>query len=187
MNEDIQINLQDSSVGFPRAKRTSENWNVTLVDTGHDTLTAERIMNIRSYVEAENFLCTYGDGLADINLKSLIEFHKKHGKIATVTTVRPTTRFGALEIDSKKEVKKFAEKPKSEKWINGGFFIFEPKIFDYLNDDCVLEQEPLENLASQGELMAFEHTGFWQPMDTYRETQELNQLWENGLAPWKNW
>jgi glucose-1-phosphate cytidylyltransferase len=87
----------------------------------------------------------------------------------------------------KKEVKKFAEKPKSEKWINGGFFIFEPKIFDYLNEDCVLEQEPLENLARQGELMAFEHTGFWQPMDTYRETQELNQLWENGLAPWKNW
>ena len=184
---DITVDLEKDSFAIHNTSLTLENWKVTLANTGLNTMTGGRIFRIRDYVNNDRFLCTYGDGLADINLKSLIEFHKKHGKIATVTTVRPTTRFGALEIDSKKEVKKFAEKPKSEKWINGGFFIFEPKIFDYLSEDCVLEQEPLENLARQGELMAYEHTGFWQPMDTYRETQELNQLWENGLAPWKNW
>ena len=184
---DITVDLEKDSFAIHNTSLTLENWKVTLANTGLNTMTGGRIFRIRDYVDNDRFLCTYGDGLADINLKSLIEFHKKHGKIATVTTVRPTTRFGALEIDSKKEVKKFAEKPKSEKWINGGFFIFEPKIFDYLSEDCVLEQEPLENLARQGELMAYEHTGFWQPMDTYRETQELNQLWENGLAPWKNW
>ena len=184
---DITVDLENDDFAIHNTSSTLENWKVTLANTGLNTMTGGRIFRIRDYVKNDRFLCTYGDGLADINIKSLIEFHKKHGKIATVTTVRPTTRFGALEIDSKKEVKKFAEKPKSEKWINGGFFIFEPKIFDYLNEDCVLEQEPLENLARQGELMAFEHTGFWQPMDTYRETQELNQLWENGLAPWKNW
>jgi glucose-1-phosphate cytidylyltransferase len=150
-------------------------------------MTGGRIFKIRDYVNKERFLCTYGDGLANIDLKSLINFHKQHGKIATVTSVRPTTRFGSLKIDENKLVRDFSEKPKAEQWVNGGFFIFEPKIFDYLDETCVLEQKPLETLASNGQLMAYQHDSFWQPMDTFREVQELNQLWDSNSAPWKNW
>ena len=169
------------------SKSNEENWNITLANTGLHTMTGGRIFKIRDYVNKERFLCTYGDGLADINLKSLLEFHVNHGKIATITAVQPTNRFGALEIDSNNQVRNFTEKPKSEQWINGGFFIFEPEVFEYLNPDSTLEKEPLENLAKDNQLMAFHHSGFWQPMDTYRETQELNSLWNSGSAPWKTW
>jgi len=187
MNEDIQINLQDSSIDFPRAKRSSENWKVTLVDTGHNTLTAERIMNIRSYVEAENFLCTYGDGLADINLRNLVEFHESNSSAVTLTAVRPTSRFGTIELLASGKVESFAEKPLHEGWINGGFFIMSPEVFDYLEAGSMLESGPMEKLARDGQLAAYKHEGFWQPMDTYRESQLLNALWANNQAPWKNW
>jgi len=164
-----------------------DNWSVTLANTGADTMTGGRIHRIKKYVENETFLCTYGDGLADINLGQLTQFHASHGKIATVTAVRPTTRFGALELESNNLVTAFSEKPKSEKWVSGGFFIFEPGVFDYIDQDSVLEKEPIEKIALDRQLHAFKHHGFWQPMDTYREAQELNGIWETGNAPWKNW
>ena len=184
---DITVSLGKNGISKHLTSSDEEDWDVTLANTGLHTLTGGRIYRIRNYVHKERFLCTYGDGLANINLKSLVDFHISHGKIATVTTVRPTSRFGSLEIDVNNNVNSFVEKPRVEQWINGGFFIFEPKIFDYLDENCVLEQKPLETLSGEGQLMAFGHNGFWQPMDTYRETQELNSLWEKGAAPWKNW
>jgi glucose-1-phosphate cytidylyltransferase len=184
---DITIKLGEKSISRHLTNSIDEEWQVTLANTGLNTMTGGRIYKIQEYVKNETFLCTYGDGLANIELNSLISFHKSHGKIATVTTVKPTNRFGSLEINANQQVKKFAEKPKSDQWINGGFFIFEPEIFNYLDDNCVLEQKPLETLATDGQLMAYKHNGFWQPMDTYRETQELNHLWETESAPWKNW
>jgi glucose-1-phosphate cytidylyltransferase len=160
---------------------------VTLANTGATTMTGGRINKIKKYVESERFLCTYGDGVADINLSALTKFHAEHGKTATVTSVRPTNRFGATQVDDNNLVTEFAEKPVAEKRVNGGYFIFEPEIFNYLNDESVLEKEPLERLSSSRELMAYSHDGFWQPMDTYRETIELNELWDANQAPWKNW
>ncbi len=192
LNYDVRVNdstikIGKGSVVNQLSKSNEENWNITLANTGLHTMTGGRIFKIRDYVNKERFLCTYGDGLADINLKSLLEFHVNHGKIATITAVQPTNRFGALEIDSNNQVRNFTEKPKLEQWINGGFFIFEPEVFEYLNPDSTLEREPLENLAKDNQLMAFHHSGFWQPMDTYRETQELNSLWNSDSAPWKTW
>ena len=132
-------------------------------------------------------MCTYGDGLANVNLDALIDFHDSHGKIATVTTVQPTNRFGAMEFNSEGLVTKFHEKPKSDNWINGGFFVFDKRIFSYLNHNSTLEQEPLNQLVQDEQLVAFKHLGFWQPMDTYREATELNEIWEKGNAPWKTW
>ena len=150
-------------------------------------MTGGRIHQIQKYVGDQKFLCTYGDGLADINIKDLINFHDSHGKIATVTAVRPTTRFGAMQINDENTVTEFSEKPRAEKWVNGGYFIFDPKVFRFLDHKCILEKEPLEKLAKLDELKAFRHEGFWQPMDTYRESQDLNELWRNDKAPWKNW
>jgi glucose-1-phosphate cytidylyltransferase len=192
LNYDVRLNDSMITIGKNNTvkqinKLDQENWKVTLANTGLHTMTGGRIFKVRDYVQGETFLCTYGDGLANINITKLLEFHKSHGKIATVTAVQPTSRFGTLEIDTSKQVKNFSEKPKSEQWINGGFFVFEPRIFEYLNSESTLEKEPLENLAKNNELMAFQHTGFWQPMDTYRETQELNDMWNENIAPWKTW
>ena len=184
---DLTVHLGSKSSTVYHGNFDEEHWSVTLADTGLNTMTGGRIHRIQKYVEGERFLCTYGDGLADIDIDQLLRFHQKHKKIATVTAVRPRTRFGAMEIDQALKVKKFMEKPRAEKWVNGGLFIFEPHIFRYLESDCVLESDPLENLAKDGELMAFEHNGFWQPMDTFREVQELNVLWDKDLAPWRNW
>ncbi len=184
---DVTVDIGRDGISLQHNKSNTEQWKVTLANTGLNTMTGGRIYRVRDHLKNERFLCTYGDGLADIDLRSLLEFHKSHGKIATVTAVKPTSRFGAMEIGSDNKVNRFAEKPKSEQWINGGFFIFEPKVFDYLDADCVLEQHPLENIAKDGQLMAFHHRGFWQPMDTFRETQELNELWSSSKAPWKNW
>ena len=142
---------------------------------------------IRSHVGGETFMATYGDGLGDVDLNALADFHRSHGKIATVTAVRPPIRFGIMELGEDGKVDRFLEKPRSRDWVSAGFFIFEPAIFDYLSDDSILEQEPLERLAKDGELMAFRHEGFWQPMDTYRERDFLNQLWDEGDAPWALW
>lgn len=164
-----------------------EDWEVILSNTGKLTPTGGRIFKSRSYLEKEAFLCTYGDGLGDIDIAQLIKFHKSHGKIATVTAVHPPSRFGGLDISNSGQVETFEEKPKESSWVSGGFFVFEPAIFDFLDDHSTLEKTPLESLASLGELYAYKHEGFWQPMDTIRETAELNMLWDTGSAPWKNW
>jgi glucose-1-phosphate cytidylyltransferase len=167
-----------------------DGWTVTLAETGETALTGARVRRIRRYLDRGPFCLTYGDGLGDINIAELIRFHRSHGKIATVTGVRPPGRFGELEIEDNK-VSAFAEKPQvSTGFINGGFFIFEREFLDrYLDDrdDLVLEQEPLQRLAADGELMVWKHDGFWQPMDTYREWKMLEELWDTGRAPWKVW
>src|SRR5262245_13385314 len=161
-------------------------WNVWVIDTGAQTMTGGRVLRLKALVGDEPFMVTSGDGVADIDIAALVRFHCQHGKLATVTAVRPPARFGCLELDGA-AVRNFAEKPQvSEGWINGGFFVFEPGVLDYLDgDDCVLEKTPLEKLARESQLMAFQHHGFWQPMDTLRDKQTLEKMWNDGTAPWK--
>ena len=167
----------------------SEPWKVTLVDTGLNTMTGGRVKRIRPYVGEEPFMLTYGDGVADIDLSALAEFHKNHGKIATLTTVNVGQKFGVLDLDNSGQVKAFREKNDNYgALINGGFMVFNPGIFDYLEDDAtVLEKEPLENLAKDGQLMAYCHEGFWKCMDTQRDKNQLEAMWQSGKAPWKIW
>ena len=166
-----------------------EPWKVTLIDTGLHTMTGGRIKRIRKFVGGETFMLTYGDGLSDINIKALLEFHRSHGRYATVTSVQPTGKFGALSLDDSNNVVSFLEKPKGDgASINGGFFVLEPQVFDYIrNDDTPWEREPLENLARDGQLAAFRHDDFWRPMDTLRDKTELENLWNSGTPPWKVW
>lgn len=158
---------------------------LNLIDTGVETNTSGRVSKLRDRIN-DTFCVTYGDGLADVDLSGLIEFHKSHGKIATLTAVNPISNFGLLDLNDDGSVTSFREKPKLREWINGGFFVFEPEIFEYLDDECVLEKEPFERLAAAGELMAFRHEGFWKCMDTFKDNVELNEIWENG-APWRVW
>jgi glucose-1-phosphate cytidylyltransferase len=164
------------------------DWKISLVETGLHTMTGGRIRRLREWVEDSTFMATYGDGVADIHLHELLAFHRSHGRLATLTATRPPARFGCLEIVDGC-VAEFIEKPQTNVgWINGGFFVFEPGIFDYLADDgTVLEKEPLERLARDGQLMAYCHPGFWQPMDTLRDKQLLEELWNSSRAPWKVW
>ena len=166
-----------------------EPWKVSLVDTGLNTMTAGRVKRIRPYVGDQPFMLTYGDGVADVDINALLKFHRSHGKLATVTATQPTGRFGALQMDDTGTISGFQEKPPGDSsWINAGFFIFEPGVFDYLGgDETFLEKEPLENLARDGQLVAFRHRGFWQPMDTLRDKNHLEQLWQTGKAPWQVW
>ncbi len=151
-------------------------------------MTGGRIKRVQKYTGGETFMLTYGDGLADLDISRLVEFHRSHGRLATITTVRPVSRFGSVAVDEDGAVKQFMEKPRSEGWISSGFMVFEPGVFDYLGgDDCILEREPLENLAADGQLRAFRHHGFFYAMDTYREYQYLNDQWATGRAPWKVW
>jgi glucose-1-phosphate cytidylyltransferase len=159
---------------------------VTVADTGANTQTGGRVKRVGKYVDGR-FMVTYGDGLADVNIASLLAFHNSHGKLATVTTVRPLSRFGVMDIGNDGLVQRFREKPLTDDYVNVGFFVFEKEVLDYLDEECVLEQAPLERLASEGQLMAYRHEGFWQPMDTYREYTMLNELWDAGDAPWKVW
>jgi glucose-1-phosphate cytidylyltransferase len=168
-------------------RHLESDWLVTVVDTGAETPTGGRVARIRKYVEGERFLATYGDGLADVDIGKLLAFHESHGRLATMTTVKPLTRFGVVEADPDGTVAHFREKPQTEDSVNAGFFVFEPGVFDYLTDDTALEREPLEALARDRQLAAFPHDGFWQPMDTYREFTMLNELWSKGSAPWKVW
>jgi glucose-1-phosphate cytidylyltransferase len=168
-----------------------EDWNVTLAETGEETSTAGRVAAIRRYVEKDDlFLLTYGDGVSDIDITRLIAFHREHGKLATVTAVRPQGRFGEMRLDAGRVVE-FNEKPQAtEGFINGGFFVFDARrIWDYIGADptVLLEREPVQHLARDGQMMAYPHTGYWQPMDTYREYMLLNDLWSKGRAPWKKW
>jgi glucose-1-phosphate cytidylyltransferase len=166
----------------------SVDWRVGLIDTGLDTMTGGRILRLRRLVGEGTMMVTYGDGLGDINIKALTEFHRAHGRLATITAVRPPARFGGLALQGD-QVMEFTEKPHTgEGWINGGFFVFEPGLFDYLVDDqTILEREALERLAADEQLMVFRHHGFWQPMDTLREKQMLESLWASGRVPWKMW
>lgn len=168
---------------------TAEPWMVTLVDTGIETMTGGRVKKTRPYIGDEPFMLTYGDGVSDVNIKELVDYHKRHGKLATVTSTQPGGRFGALDLAAGNQVLGFQEKPKGDgAWINAGFFVFEPQVFDYIADDgTVLEKEPLENLADAGELLAYRHDGFWQPMDTLRDKNLLEEMWKSGDAPWKVW
>ncbi|OKP01935.1 glucose-1-phosphate cytidylyltransferase [Xenorhabdus eapokensis] len=170
-------------------EKRAEPWNVTLVDTGDASMTGGRLKRVAEYVKNDDaFLFTYGDGIADVDIQSTIDFHRSHGKLATLTATFPPGRFGALDIQNK-QIRSFKEKPKGDgAMINGGFFVLNPKVIDLIdNDSTTWEQEPLVTLAEQGELMAYEHTGFWQPMDTLRDKHYLEELWIKEQAPWKIW
>ena len=181
---DVTFDIKNNSMEVHEAN--AEPWNVTLVNTGDNTMTGGRLKRISKYIGQEDFCFTYGDGLADIDIQALIKFHKSQGKLATVTSVKPPGRFGALEIDNKM-VNNFVEKPQDGA-INGGFFVLSPKVFDFIaGDNITWEQEPLKELANIGQLSAFKHDGFWQPMDTLRDKVFLESLWEEGKAPWKKW
>lgn len=185
-HSDFTVDLGTGSVQTLSVK--APRWRISVVDTGRETQTGGRVRRLREWLGNERFMCTYGDGVGDVNVGELVRFHEKAGRVATLTAVRPPSRFGALSLEAGK-VKEFSEKPQTgEGWINGGFFVFEPAIFDYLDGDAsVLEREPLARLAASGQLSAFGHEGFWQPMDTLRERQILEELWERGAAPWKTW
>ncbi len=187
VNQDFTVKLGAHESIEYHGTHDEADWSVTVADTGATTMTGGRIKRVQKHVAGERFLCTYGDGIADVDLAALLDYHESHGKIATVTTVQPTSRFGVLDLAEDGSVKNFKEKPQVEGWINIGYFIFEPDIFDYLGGDSVLEQEPLRKLAEDGQIAAYKHTGFWQPMDTFRESQLLNELWESGKAPWRTW
>jgi glucose-1-phosphate cytidylyltransferase len=188
--------LHQSDVTFCMKKNTmkvhekrAEPWTVTLIDTGDNSMTGGRLSRVAEYVKDEEAFCfTYGDGVSDVDITKLIAFHKEHGKDATLTSVYPPGRFGALDIQDN-QIKKFTEKPKGDgALINGGFFVLSPKVLERISgDDCTWEQEPLKDLAKDGNLMAFTHDGFWQPMDTLRDKIHLQELWEEGKAPWKTW
>lgn len=184
---DVTFNMRDNSMEVHNKR--AEPWSVTLVDTGDNSMTGGRLRRVSDYVKNEEAFCfTYGDGVGDIDIAETIRFHKSHGKAATLTATYPPGRFGALDIRNG-QVMNFKEKPKGDgAMINGGFFVLTPQVLDYLKDDStVWEQEPLMNLAGDNQLMAYEHQGFWQPMDTLRDKNHLEELWESGKAPWKTW
>jgi len=185
LNNDFKINTKSGDI-TTTSKNVDENWNINLVYTGLDTMTGGRLLRLKSSLNGQNtFLLTYGDGISDINISELVKFHNSHGKIATLTAVRPPVRFGELLIN-KNKVQEFKEKPQAVKgWINGGFFVFNKEIFDFIDgDETMLEREPLERLAGIGELMAFKHSGYWQCMDTKRDRDNLEKLYHDNNAPW---
>ena len=174
---------------FEVHKSVAEPWKVTLANTGLETLTAGRILKIKDYIDEDEFMLTYGDGVSNVNINALLEFHHNQGKIATITTTQPSGRFGALKINDRNEVMGFKEKARADQaWVNAGFMVFNRKVFDYLGDGSeMLEQTPFENLAQDGEMAAYKPEGFWSPMDTLRDKEYLEKLWEQGDAPWKVW
>lgn len=188
-NSDITINLANNEFKIHESK--AENFKITLVDTGLETKTAGRLLKVKEHIGKDTFMLTYGDGVADINLQELLSFHQAHGKTATVTSIQPAGRFGSLDIDERHNVNRFIEKPKGDGfWINGGFFILNANVFNYLKGNCedvMWEDEPLEKLALEGELYAHKHHGFWKCMDALRDKIELEDLWNTGNAKWKNW
>ena len=183
---DVTFDIRNNAMEVHR--NTAEPWRVTLVDTGQNTLTGGRLKRTKPYVGDDSFCMTYGDGLSNVNIRALIDFHRKNGKLATVTAIRPPGRFGVLQIESG-TVRDIHEKPEtSEALINGGFFVLEPAALDVVTgDDISWEREPMQRLAADGQLMAYEHSGFWQPMDTLREKRLLEELWESERAPWRLW
>ena len=189
MNNDFTICLgKQHRITYHGAHR-EQDYNVTLVDTGQEAMTGSRVKQTETHLDGDTFMVTYGDGVSDVNIKSVLEFHRRHGKLATITTMRPFSRFGILELEDDGRVKAFAEKPQLEGWASAGFFVFNRRVLDFLSTDpaCILEREPLERLARMGELLAYRHEGFFFAMDTYREYLYLNELWNSGKAPWAVW
>jgi glucose-1-phosphate cytidylyltransferase len=185
---DVTIDMSNNSIKVHDSQ--AEPWKITLVDTGNDSMTGGRIKRIQPHIGNETFMLTYGDGVGNINLNDLLNHHKKSGKYCTVTSVQPSGRFGALNLNDNDEVVSFLEKPKGDgSWINGGFFVCEPQVFDYITDgdSTVWEQRPMENIANQGQMSAYKHIGFWRPMDTLKDKHDLNEMWNKGNAPWKLW
>lgn len=190
MNSDLTVSLNDRQKIFLHNHQSDLNWRVTMVNTGIQAQTGSRIKKIQKYIDQDElFMVTYGDGVADLNIAELLKFHRSHGRIGTVTGVRPLSRFGELEVEGN-GVKLFSEKSQvNQGWINGGFFVFNYEFFNYLTDvdQCVLERGPLEALAAKGELQVYRHRGYWQCMDTYRDMEQMNHIWQSGQAPWKVW
>lgn len=185
-NSDFTLNTEDNSITYH--KNRNEKWKITMVDTGDHTMTGGRVKRVKDYIGNETFMLTYGDGVGDINIKELVDFHKKHKRLATVTAVTPEGRFGTIAINDDHMVTAFSEKTDNKVQINGGFFVLEPEVFDYLeNDETIFEKGPLETLANEGNLKAFHHHGFWKPMDTLNDKNKLEELWSKGKAPWKVW
>lgn len=186
---DITIDMQNNSVEIH--KNRQEPWKVTMLYTGEDTMTGSRIKKAQDYIGNEPFLLTYGDGVADVNINEIVESHKKSGKLATLTAVQLSGRYGAVIIKEDNIITTFSEKPKGEEsWINGGFFVCEPQVFDYIeenNDNVIFEREPLEKLAKDNQLNAYKHSGFWQSMDTLKDKKDLTQMWQSDVAPWAVW
>jgi glucose-1-phosphate cytidylyltransferase len=185
---DFTIDMRDNSI--LNHNSYAEPWIVTLVDTGLDTMTGSRIKKVRNYVGEEPFMLTYGDGVSDVNIKELVVFHKRHGKAITITSVQPEGRYGSLVVNQEDRVLSFQEKPKGDgAWVNAGFFVCQPEVFDYIPDgeSIIFEREPLEGLAKNGELFTYKHEGFWKPMDTQRDKGQLEILIENNKAPWIKW
>ncbi len=164
-----------------------EDWNITFAETGLETLTGGRIKKIEKYIDEDDFFLTYGDGLADVNIKNLLNFHQKHGKIGTLTSIQPLSRFGIVDFNELGMVTSFKEKPKLDGWINGGFFVFKKDVFDYIDGNEVFEQTPLSKLAKNEQLAAYAHKGLWECMDTHRDFENLNKIWNSGNAFWKVW
>jgi glucose-1-phosphate cytidylyltransferase len=185
---DVTLDIQTGKMEVHN--NSSEPWKITLLDTGLDSMTGGRVKRAQKFIGNEPFILTYGDGVADIDIAELVKFHKSHGKAMTMTSAQPEGRFGALNIEENDQVTHFLEKPKGDGgWINAGFFVCEPKVFDYITegDSTVFEQAPLQNLAKDGEIFTYKHKSFWKPMDTLRDKFELQKLWENKKAPWKVW
>lgn len=188
MNNDFTICLGERHRICYHNKHDEQDFRVTLVDTGLETMTGGRVKRIQDHIRDDQFLVTYGDGVADVDITAALRFHNQHGRIATASTIRPTSRFGVVNINGDNAITAFEEKPKTDSWANAGYFIFDRKVFDYIdNDETILEKEPLERLAAEGQLMAYQHDGFFFAMDTYREYLALNELWNTGMAPWKVW
>ena len=183
---DFTLDISTSKIDFHNNQ--CDEFKITFAETGLESQTGERILRVKKYITEDEFMVTYGDGVADLNIRALVDFHNSHGRLATVTTVRPISRFGILDVDGGGKVLNFAEKPQLGGWISAGFFVFNRRFFEYLGrDNCILEKDPLERLACEGQLMAYQHRGFFFAMDTYREYKYLNELWDSGKAPWKVW
>jgi len=184
---DLEIDLEDNRIEIIHKK--TENWKITLIDTGENTMTGGRLKRVRKYLNNESFCFTYGDGLSDINIKNLIESHKNSKKLASITAVQPKGRYGSLSLDQNENVESFQEKILGDEgWVSAGFFILEPEVIDRIKDDkSIWEDEPIKSLVKDNQLHAYKHYGFWQPMDTLREKNILNDLWNNNKAPWKQW
>lgn len=187
-NMDFTVTLGKRDSIVYHGSHDEDDWTVSVVDTGLDTMTGGRIKRVQDYLGGETFFATYGDGIADVNITELLDFHNSHGLDATMTVSRPFSRFGVVDINEDSVVAKFREKPQVEDWVNIGYFVLSPQIFELLDgDESVFEQAPLHDLASHGRIAAYKHEGFWQPMDTLREAQQLNATWAGGKAPWKIW
>ena len=185
---DLTVDLSTNTVSIHKTRQ--EPWKVTMLYTGQDTMTGSRIKKAKDYINGEPFMLTYGDGVSDVNIHDLIKSHKEAGKLATVTIVKPSGKFGAVTLDKDDNITSFIEKPKGDgAYINGGFFVCEPQVLDYIEDGdhTIFERDPLEHLAKDGALHAYKHEGFWQPMDTLRDKNQLTELWQSGNAPWKKW